>query len=88
MKEHLVKKNGNLVGGEIPQNVPNWPGRPPAQPKKSKKILGPKGPWAQFWAQGRRQPLKFDWWCVRQVLTFELILEQLSNPMWPGLLQV
>ena len=29
-------------------------GGPPLHPKKNKKTISPKGPWAQFWAQGRR----------------------------------
>ena len=54
MKENLSKKNEFCSNPKFRKMSQIGQGGPPRNPKNPKNILGPKGPWAQFWAQGRR----------------------------------
>ena len=68
MKENLSKKSLNFGPTQNFVKCPKLVREAPRATQKIKKILGPKGPWAQFWALEaaalevggmRRQPLKF-----------------------------
>ena len=54
MKENLSKKSWNFDPTQNSVKCPKLIREAPRATQKIKKKLGPKGPWAQFGAQGRR----------------------------------
>ena len=54
MKENLSKKRWNFDPTQNFVKYPKLVREAPRAIQKIKKKLGPKGPWAQFWAQGRQ----------------------------------